>query len=82
MTTVEVRRNVADGGAYLGYHHAVVLDEQHAIRAVSAPLDALCAARLQAADIERLEWLSGGELAWARRQAWVCCRTISVDEQA
>ena len=82
MTTLEIRRPLADGGASLGLHHAVVLDDTHAILRVSVPLDALEAARLQAEDIDRLEWLSGGELAWARRQAWVCCRTISVDEQA
>jgi hypothetical protein len=82
VTTCEIRRPLADGGASLGYHHAVLLDAEHHITAVSAPLDALVAARLQAGDIDRLEWLSGGELAWARRQAWVCCRTIIVDEQA
>jgi hypothetical protein len=89
MTTLEVRRNVADGGAfqqqhgccsYLGLHYAVLLDEQHAIRAVSAPLDALVAARLQADEVWELPWLTGGELAWAMRQAWICVRTIRIEE--
>jgi hypothetical protein len=59
----------------------VLLDDTHAILRVSVPLDALAAARLEAADIDRLEWLTGGELAWARRQAWICVRTIRLQEE-
>ena len=81
MTTLEIRRPLADGGAWLGYHHAVLLDAEHHITAVSAPLDALVAARLQPDEVADLPWLSGGELAWARRQAWVCCRVIRLEEQ-
>jgi hypothetical protein len=80
---VEVCRARLDhqGGTLAEHYHLCCWDAWGQLVRVSGALDRDVADRVSAGDLHWLPWLSGGELDWARQQAWICVRTMRLQEE-